>query len=45
MPTANPLRDAGVTSASPEEQALVRGITFWPATIRTTMNVVSRDAM
>ena len=40
MPTANPLRDAGVTSASTEEQALVRGIAFWPATMLVVGNVI-----
>jgi APA family basic amino acid/polyamine antiporter len=40
MPTTNPLRDAGVTSASTEEQALVRGIAFWPATMLVVGNVI-----
>ena len=40
MPTANPLRDPSVCSAVDREQALVRGITFWPATMLVVGNVI-----
>jgi APA family basic amino acid/polyamine antiporter len=40
MPTTSPLNDAGVLPASTEEHALVRGITFWPATMLVVGNVI-----
>ena len=40
MPTANPLRDPSVSPPSIGEQALVRGITFWPATMLVVGNVI-----
>jgi basic amino acid/polyamine antiporter, APA family len=40
MRTVSPLRHGGVASASIEEQCLVRGITFWPATMLVVGNVI-----
>ncbi len=40
MPTASPLRDPGVVFAPTSEQSLVRGITFWPATMLVVGNVI-----
>jgi basic amino acid/polyamine antiporter, APA family len=40
MPTASPLRDACVICAPTQEQSLIRGITFWPATMLVVGNVI-----